>query len=599
MTEGDSNMSGIRIRLLEVDLTTGQNRVLDVTGDARRYLGGNGLASRFIWDLVPQGTDPLGPDNILHVGVGPITGLVGCKVSCSFISPLTGWAGEASVSGYIGDELMRARYNAGILIRGRAREPVYLFVYNDRVEVRDASDLWGQYLVKTENTLRERLYRETGQEFGTLCIGPAGENLVRYANAVTENVHSASKGGVGAVFGSKNLKAVAVKGTRTLPYADHNKVWELKKKYAMHPITALYKNQEWGRYGASDGMRALLNYAGDPIKNAHSSWDPIADKSDHILHELSYRVWTDGCPGCATPCFMPFFKNTPHGAFSGEIRHGNTSGLCGNAMMGYDEVEEINTLIEELGIDAEDVQGHIAWAMDLYEHGIITKEDLGGIDLKWGERDAAMELVKKIAYKEGHAPAALAEGYRHAIDIFGAESAWYAWHSPANTSIPRYDVRNKVHGMALPYGTSHYGGMSLYDSATICLFSAFPFYAIWGPPHEVARTFLNAACGWDLTPDEIADITRRNDYFSRCISLRAGFRPEKDAGLPQRAFDEPVTDKYGKTWVWAKEEWEAEKKAYYINVMKLSERGLPLGAELQRLGLEFVIPVLEPMDAID
>ena len=141
--------------------------------------------------------------------------------------------------------------------------------------------------------------------------------------------------------------------------------------------------------------------------------------------------------------------------------------------------------------------------------------------------------------------------------------------------------------------------MSLYDSATICLFSSFPFYAIWGPPHEVARTFLNTACGWDLTPDEINDIMRRNDYFSRCISLRAGFHPEKDARLPQRAFDEPVTDKYGNTWVWAKEEWEVEKKDYYINVMKLSERGLPLRGELQRLGLEFVIPVLEPMDAID
>jgi aldehyde:ferredoxin oxidoreductase len=247
MMKGDSNMSETQIRLLEVDLTTGQNRVLDVTEDARQYLGGNGLANKFIWDLVPQSIDPLGPDNILHIGVGPITGLVGCKVSCSFISPLTGWAGEASVSGYIGDELMRAQYNAGILIRGKAQQPVYLFVYNDRVEIRDASDLWGQYLVKTENTLRERLYRETGQEFGTLCIGPAGENLVRYANAATENVHSASKGGIGAVFGSKNLKAVTVKGTKTLPYVDHSKVWELKKKYAMHPVTALQKNQEWGR----------------------------------------------------------------------------------------------------------------------------------------------------------------------------------------------------------------------------------------------------------------------------------------------------------------------------------------------------------------
>ena len=591
-------MAEIKFKLLEVDLTTGASRVLDVTEDVKTYLGGNGLGNKLIWDLVPQGTDPLSPDNILHIGVGPITGLVGTKVSCSFISPLTGWAGEATVSGYIGDEIMRTNYNAGILIRGKASKPVYLFVYNDRVEIRDASDLWGQYLLKTENTLRERLYQETGQAFGTLCIGPGGENLVRFANATTENVHSASKGGVGAVFGSKNLKAVAIKGTRTLPYADHNKVWQLKKTYAMHPATAVQKNPGWARYGANSGMRALLNYGGDIIKNAHSSWDPIADKSDHIIHELSYRVWTDGCPGCATPCFMLFFKNTPHGAFSGELRHGNTAGLCGNAMMGFDEVQEINSLLEELGVDAEDMQGHIAWAMDLYEHGIITKQDLGGIDLKWGDRDATLELLRKIVYKEGRAPAAMAEGYWHAIDVFGPESSWYAWHSSTNSSIPRYDVRNKNYGFGLNFGTSHGGGSGLYDSATMCLFAAFAFYAIWGQPNEIARTFFNAACGWELTRDQINDIVQRNSYFSRCISLRQGFHPEKNEHLPQRAFDEPVTDKYGNTWVWTSEEWEAAKKKQYVEWLKLSERGLPPRGELQRLGLEFVIPVLEPMDAI-
>jgi len=591
-------MAEIKSKLLEVDLTTKRSKVIDVTENVEKYLGGNGLGNELLWDLVPQGADPLGPDNILHIGVGPITGLVGCKTSCSFISPLTGWAGEATVSGYIGDEIVRAGYNAGILIRGKARRPAYLFVYDDKVEVRDASDLWGQYLVKTENTLRERLYQETGQEFATLCIGPAGENLVRYANAVTENMHSASKNGIGAVFGSKNLKAVAVKGTKTPPYADHNKVWQLKKIYAMHPATMVQKLSGWGRYGASDGMRALLNYGGDAIKNAHSSWDPIADKSDHIAHELSYRVWTDGCPGCATPCFQPFFKNTPYGAFSGELRHGNTSGLCGNAMMGYDEVEEINSLLEELGVDAEDMQGHIAWAMDLYEHGIITKADLGGIDLKWGDRDATMELMKKIVYKEGRAPAALAEGYWHAIKVFGPESRWYAWCSSANASIPRYDPRNKMYGMALQYGTTHGGGSGLFDAATMCLFAAFPYYAIWGPPPEVARIFLKAACGWELTAQQLGDIVQRNAYLCRCVSLREGFHPDKHSFLPQRAFDEPITDKYGRTWVWTREDWEKAKKRHFVETLKLSGRGLPPRGELKRLGLEFVIPVLEPMDAL-
>ncbi len=141
-------MPEIQVKLLEVDLAAKSSKVLDVTNDVKKYLGGNGIGNKLLWDLVPEGTDPYAPENILHIGVGPITGLVGCKTSCTFKSPLTGWAGEATVSGYLGDEIMRTTYNAGILIRGKAARPSYLFIYNDRVEVRDASDLWGQYLLK-------------------------------------------------------------------------------------------------------------------------------------------------------------------------------------------------------------------------------------------------------------------------------------------------------------------------------------------------------------------------------------------------------------------------------------------------------------------
>ena len=591
-------MADTTFHLLEVDLTTEKSRVIDVTEDIKKYLGGCGLGNKLIWDLVPQGTDPLSPENILHIGVGPITGLIGTKVSCSFLSPLTGWAGEASISGVMGDELMRTGYNAGILVRGKANKPVHLFVYNERVEIRDASDVWGQYLVKTENTLRSRLYHETGQEFGVLCIGPGGENLVKFANATSENVHSASNGGIGAVFGSKNLKAIAIKGTRTLPYADHEKVWELKKTYAMHPATMVQKRSEWGRYGANDGMRALLNYGGDSFKNGHSSWDPIADRSDGYVHELSYRVWTHGCPGCASPCFQPYFKNTSHGTFSGELRHGNTCGLCGNAMMGFDEVEEINSLVEEMGVDAENVHGLMAWAMDLYDNGIISREDLGGIDLKWGDRDATMALLKKIVYREDPAPAALAEGWWYAIEAFGPESRHYAWCSSANQSMARYEPRSKVHGLPFANGTGHGGGNGLFDAATMCVFASFPFMAIWGPPQEIVRTFTSAAAGWDLSSEQIEDIALRIDFFSRCLSMREGFHPDKHAFLPDRAFNEPVTNKYGTTSSWTRQEWEEARANYYVQSLKLTERGLPPRGELQRLGLEFMIPVLEPLDAV-
>ena len=246
-------MPEIKMTLLEVDLTTETSKTIDVTDDVKKYLGGRGLANKLIWDLVPQGADPLGPENILHIGVGPLTGLIGDKTILSFISPLTGWAGRSATSGYIGDEIIRAQYNAGILIKGKAKKPCYLYIYNDEVKIKDASDLWGKWKQETEVTLRNRLNEQTGEMFGVLCIGPAGENLVRYANATTEFVHSASKWGCGAVMGSKNLKAIAVKGTKGPVYADHQKVWQLFRQYATSPRTMLHKLDEsrWGHSTSS------------------------------------------------------------------------------------------------------------------------------------------------------------------------------------------------------------------------------------------------------------------------------------------------------------------------------------------------------------
>ncbi|MFH0769267.1 MAG: aldehyde ferredoxin oxidoreductase N-terminal domain-containing protein [Chloroflexota bacterium] len=596
-------MAEIKFSMLEVDLTGETSRVIDVTEDVKKYLGARGLANRLMWDLVPQGADALSPANILHIGVGPLTGLIGTKTVLSFKSPLTGWAGRSTVSGYIGDEIVNAHYNAGILIKGKAKKPVYLYVYNDKVEIRDASDLWGKWKQETEVSLRDRLNQQTGEMFGVLCIGPAGENLVRYANATTEFVHSASKWGCGAVMGSKNLKAIAVKGTKGPLYADHGRVWELFKTYYTSRKTALRKLSRM-RFGATEAPPTLLRNAAEGIKNNHFGYHEIAEKTNHLEHYLKYYTWTDGCPGCSTACFVPFFQNNKRGTFGGEIRHDNVGGLVGNIMLGYEEVLEISALEDELGMDGEELGGIVAWTMDLYEHGILTREDLGGIDLQWGNVEATCELLLKIAYKEGRVPAALAEGFRRAYKVFGEESKWYAFEVHG-CAAPTYDVRNKHVGYGLFYGTSHNGarmgfGLSnaLQEAATVCMFALPPFIDIWGSQEEAIRLFLGAVCGWNLTVDDIKDITLRNYYFNRCISLREGYHPSKDDYLPPRAFDEPITDKYGTTWVWEHAEWEAAKKNYYVDTLRLTEEGLPPREGLERLGLDFVIPVLEPMDAI-
>lgn len=596
-------MAEIRFRMLEVDLTSETSRKVDVTEDVKKYLGARGLANKLIWGLVPQGADALSPDNILHIGVGPLTGLMGDKTVLSFKSPLTGWAGRSTVSGYIGEEIVKAQYNAGILIRGKAKKPVYLYVYDDQVEIRDASDLWGKWKQETEVMLRDRLNRQTGEMFGVLCIGPAGENLVRFANVTTEFVHSASKWGCGAVMGSKNLKAIAVRGTKGPLYADHERVWELFSTYAINPRTALHKIGR-SRFGASTSPPTLLRYAAEGIRNNHLGYHEVAEKTNHLEHHLKYNVWLDGCPGCASPCFVPFFQHNQRGAFGGEIRHDNVGGLVGNIMLGYEEVLEISSLEDELGMDGEELGGIVAWAMDLYEHGILTREDLDGIDLQWGNVVATCDLLKKIAFKEGRAPAALAEGFRRAYEVFGEESKWYAFEVHG-CAAPTYDVRNKHSGWGLMYGTSHNGarmgsglGSGLQEAATICVFALAPFVQIWGSEDEAVRQFLGAVCGWDLTVDDIKDIALRNYYFNRCVSLREGYHPAKDDYLPPRAFDEPITDKYGTTWVWDYSDWEKAKKNYYVDTLRLTETGLPPRGELVRLGLDFTIPVLEQMNAI-
>ena len=279
-------------------------------------------------------------------------------------------------------------------------------------------------------------------------------------------------------------------------------------------------------------------------------------------------------------------------------------GFSANILVGYEDVAEFNGLVDEMGIDSEELGGLVAWAKDLYEHGILSKSDLGGIDLKWGSVEVTCELIKKIAYREGKAPSALDDGFRCACEVFGEESKWYAYEVHG-CGCPSSEIRNRKELTALRHSTSHNGARvgdgidsGLDEAATCCLFQLVPNAQLWGAAEEAIRLFLNAACGWNLKIEDTGDIGQRNYYFNRCISLREGYQPSKDDYLPLRAFDEPITDKYGQTWVWKQDKFEAAKKNYYVTRPRLTEDGLPPQKELERLGLGFVIPVLEPLKAI-
>lgn len=592
-------MTETEFKMLEVDLTNEKTKIVDVTEDVKKYLGARGLATKIFWERMPAGTDPLAPESMLHVGVGPVTALIGDKTIFSFKSPIFGWKGRATMSGYLGRELVYSPFNAGILITGKATKPVYLQVYNDDIQIRDASSLWGKFKQKAEYDIREKLREETGQEFAVAVIGPAGENLVRYANVTHEWFHSASKWGPGAVMGSKNLKAIAVRGTNGPVYADPLKVWEIFKHYFTHPAVKWHNYAE-RRFGHMLSMPNLYDAGGEGVKNNNLGWHPVCERSNAYKHELEYYLWTDGCPGCANPCFVPFFNAThPYGPVAGEFRHDNTGCFNANVLLSYEEMTYLTTLVDELGLDGEETGGIVAWAMELYERGIISREQLGGIDLKWGSVEAVDKLLRKIAYRQDLGNI-LADGYKFAMPAIGKGCEKYAWQVHW-CSCATYDLR-RLPDHAVDYYCSHNGARmgtgltsQLTESATVCQFAAGPAAQVWGSLEEGIRKYVNAVCGWKLTIDDIYTLALRDYMFERCYCLREGYRPSIHNRLPERAFDQPITGKNGGTYVLNREDFQEMVKEYYVNALHLTEDGLPSKELLRKLDLDFAIPTIEQL----
>jgi aldehyde:ferredoxin oxidoreductase len=609
-------MAEIDFYMLEVDLTNMTSKKVDVTTDVKIYSAARGLANKLIWDMVPQGTDLLGPQQILHLGVGPLTGLLGGHVCCSHISPLTGWVNRALSGGTLGAEMLDAGYNCGILLKGKADKPVYLYVYDDKVEIRDASDLWGLTTTKTNARLQDRLFKETGEIFSTATIGPAGENLVRYANIVVDGLRSANKRGPGATMGSKNLKAVVVRGTKGRTYADHQKVWELLKTMTMNAKNMnLSKNvrlwgiNEWTKtyYSNPSGLKDFsYGEMMSGIKNNHTLWVPECDNYNYKDFVMRYKLWSHACPGCPNACNLSSFRNLPAplGASVGKHVYDNSGACALNWMLKtYEEQSVVATALEELGMDGEEIGGIIAWAMDLYEHGIISQADLDGIDLKWGDLDAALGLLKKIAHREGKAPSALADGFLRAEKVFGDESIWYAYEVHG-CAMDTQDMRTGTNRFRYP--SNHTGARKgesrdMSESLTQCAFLIPYMINAFGSWAEAVRLFLNAACGWNMTIDDVWDMNWRYYFFNRAISHREGFNVPLGSAdvLPIRAYTETVTDKYGTKYMVDESYWRSKEWPDFMEKeCKLNRDGSLRRSELVRLGLDFVIPVLDPLGVI-
>lgn len=441
--------------IIEVDLFREKIRVEELKEeDVEYFLGGQGIAARKLFENLNPEIDPLAPDNILIFMTGALTGTIvpgACRTVVVARSPLTmGW-GEAHFGGFWGPELKKAGYD-GIVIKGRSKEPVYLLVYNDNIELRDASKLWGLTTSATEQYLRKELEDEG---FKIACIGPAGERLVRFACIISDE-RAAGRTGMGAVMGSKLLKAIAVRGSKEVRVKNPE---VLKRNIArLYPLIMSYPpTQILSSYGTNGEMLSFYEYGDVPIKNfTKGEWSGIVKIEGKSIVK-KYLVRHKACFSCPIGCWK--HVKISEGEFKGTEGRGpeyETAASLG-ALLLNDNPESIiylEKLCNDLGIDTISTGVTIAWALEAFEKGIITEKDTEGMKLKWGDYKLIIKLVKMIGIREGFGRL-LGEGCYRAAKTIGRNSIRFAMHV-RGTEIPMHDPR-AFKGMGLQYATSNRG----------------------------------------------------------------------------------------------------------------------------------------------
>lgn len=445
-------MNGYGGNTLRVNLTTGQIKKEPTPADlARDYLGGRGFGIYYLLKEVPKGADPLGPENKLIISTGPLSGLLvagGGKCDWTCKAPLTGGYASASMGGHFTAEMKYAGLDT-IILEGISPKPVYLFIDDDKIELRDASEYWGKGCVTVEKMLKDKF----GEEFQIAVIGPAGENMVSFAHINHDYGRQAGRGGVGAVMGSKKVKAIVVRGTKSVPVAN----MDVYRKAGM----ALYKAckdaeglKEWTRYGTTIvtswcnevGALPTRNFSAGSFEGAQGIYGQTMREKVVILDK--------GCFGCPCPCGK-YSKTQKYNSYV-EGPEYETIGLLGSNV-GLDDIEDVaqaNLLCDEMGIDTITAGNVIAWAMECYERGIFTKADTDGIELKFGNADAVFKMIEKITKKEGLG-ALLAEGVKKASQEIGKGSEKFAIHVKGMEQSA-YETHNAT-AMLLAYMTCDVG----------------------------------------------------------------------------------------------------------------------------------------------
>jgi aldehyde:ferredoxin oxidoreductase len=557
-------------KLLWVDLTnkTLKDEALDEKM-GRLYLGGYGLGARIIYDRMKAGVDPLGPEAILGIMTGPATGtpfIGGSRYVVVGKSPLTGGWGDANSGGYFGPYLKFAGYD-GVFFTGISARPVYLFINNGKAEIKDASHLWGKDTFETEDILRAEL----GKDTEVACIGPSGETVSLIAAVMNNKGRAAARSGLGAVMGSKRLKAVAVKGKPgTVPVFDAAKAREARRTILPQLTGHVGLLREFG----TPGIMVMMAMAGDsPVKNWTSS--AVLDFPDVELIGGNKVVEQQGqkyaCYQCPIGCggHMKESKGDYEYAEGAHKPEYETLAMFGSNCLNYNlnSITKVNDICNRAGLDTISSGSAMGFTIECYEKGLITKQDTGGIEMTWGNHRSIVAMTEKLAKREGFGNI-LADGIKRAAEKIGKGAENYAMHlggqeypahdpkfglqwaieyrmdaTPARHTqgpgmgpkVPAPEVDPKTQLGRQPAHMIGANACHYIQALGLCTF------VCGGLPNlETFQTMVKANMGWDASADEIVKTGERIADMRHVFNLREGIsplkyhHPDRMAGRPPR-----------------------------------------------------------------
>jgi aldehyde:ferredoxin oxidoreductase len=620
---------GFNGKILRVDLT--QNKIAVENLDEiiyRTYMGGSALALYYLLKETEPGIDPLAPENMLVFMASVMTGapLPGfTRYTVASKSPITGAFAESEAGGFWGPELKFAGFD-GIVIEGRSESPVYLFIKDGRAELRDASHLWGRDTGEVQSAIREELQ---DKRVRIAQCGPAGENLVKYACVLNELKHVNGRTGLGAVMGSKHLRAIAVRGSDKPEAADPEKVRSIAKKVAeLIPRSKVAMN--YRHFGTPIFVRPLNEAGILPTRNFQLGKFDQAESLSAEVYDQTISVGNKGCYGCPIRCKRAV---QVEGTYQASPEYGGPEyetlaalgSLCGVGHLGA--VAQGNEMCNRWGLDTISTGVTIAFAMECFEEGIVKAEDTDHIDLKFGNAEGMLEMIRRIAFRKGLGNI-LAEGVRGAAEKLSKGTEKFAMHVKG-LELPLHDPRGKK-ALSLSYSTSPTGAdhieaphetvfvaeteqlksikplgilepleasdfsprkvrqfthtqqiFSLFNTIGMCNFAAAPYSAFTLP---LIAEAVAAMVGWNTSLYELMELGERATTMARMFNVREGFTRADDY-LPDRLY-EPLEPGTADEKSISREEFNRALDLYYEAMGWNPQTGIPTHGRLSFLGLD-------------